>query len=261
VKVPDFVGVWRTMRQRRFERRLAAPRLLRAFADAYPAAFFVEIGSNDGEQHDHLRAFILEREWRGIMVEPVPHVFERLRRNYGAINRVVLENAAIAGRDGTVPFFYPGPPTDEELARLPDWYDGIGSLSREAVVAHAKHIPDIEARVVREDVESLTYASLCRRHRVDRVDLLVIDTEGHDWEILRSLDLARERPRLLVYEHFHLSAGDRRAARAHLEHAGYETLEEGFDTFCLVPGDDALTRRFRGLRPAVPGVSVDDEPT
>jgi len=260
VRAPDLTGAWRGLQHRRFQRRLAAPRLLRAFADAYPAAFFVEIGANDGEQHDHLRPFVLHRAWRGIMVEPVPHVFERLRRNYGTLDRVSLENVAIAERDGRLPFFYPAPPATGELARLPDWYDGIGSLSREAVVAHARHIPDIEARVVRVEVECLTYATLCRRHGVARVDLLVIDTEGHDWEILRSLDLSGERPRLIAYEHFHLSAEDRAAARAHLERAGYETLEEGFDTFCLEPGDDALTRAFRRLRPGVPGVSAEDEP-
>ena len=48
----------RGVRRRRFERRLAAPKLLRAFADHNPDAFFVEIGANDGEQHDHLRRFI-----------------------------------------------------------------------------------------------------------------------------------------------------------------------------------------------------------
>jgi FkbM family methyltransferase len=252
--VPNLLGAWR---HRRFQRRLAAPRLLRAFADAYADAFFVEIGSNDGEQHDHLRPFILGRAWRGIMVEPVPHVFERLQRNYGAIGRVTLENAAIADRDGTIPFFYPVPEPD--LTGLPDWYDGIGSLAREAVVGHARHIPDIEARVVRDEVECLTYASLCARHGIARVDLLVIDTEGHDREILRTLDLSGERPRLIVYEHFHLSPADRGAAREQLERAGYETLEEGFDTFALDPLDDALTATFRGLTPGVRGVSKDDE--
>jgi FkbM family methyltransferase len=192
------------------------------------------------------------------MVEPVPHVFERLRRNYGAIDRVTLENAAIADRDGTIPFYYPAAEADP--TGLPDWYDGIGSLSREAVVGHARHIPDIERRLVREEVECLTYASLCARHGVARVDLLVIDTEGHDREFLRTLDLTGERPRLIVYEHFHLSPEDRSAARAQLERAGYETLEEGFDTFALDPRDDALTTTFRGLTPGVPGVSSEDEP-
>ena len=130
MRAPSPSAVLGALRHRRQQRRLAAPRLLRAFADAYPEAVFVEIGSNDGEQHDHLRPFVLSRPWRGVMVEPVPHVVERLRRNYGALDRVVLENAAVAGHDGTIPFFYPQAPASHETTQLPDWYDGIGSLSR-----------------------------------------------------------------------------------------------------------------------------------
>ncbi|MGH9185268.1 MAG: hypothetical protein ACRD0U_05570, partial [Acidimicrobiales bacterium] len=70
------------VRQRRLARSMAGRRLLRAFAAAYPAAFFIEIGSNDGEQFDHLKPFIRSRSWRGIMIEPVPYVFARLQRNY-----------------------------------------------------------------------------------------------------------------------------------------------------------------------------------
>ena len=257
MRLPNLPAVARNLVARARARPLAAPRLLRAFADAYPRATFVEIGANDGEQHDHLRPFILGREWRGVMVEPQPHVFARLERNYARVERVTLENAAIADRDGTVEFFYPAPPAGEELGALPDWYDGIGSLSRTAVLSHATHIPDLERRLVADEVQALTYATLCRRHGLDHVDLLVIDTEGHDWEILRDLDLAPPRPRLIVYEHFHLDPGDRALCREHLERAGYATLEEGFDTFCLDgPGSDALGRAWRRLRPAIPGVSA-----
>ncbi len=248
---------WRGARHRQLVRSLAGPKLLRAFADAYPHAFFVEIGSNDGEQHDHLRPFILDCPWRGIMVEPVPYVFERLRRNYESHGRIVLENVAIAERDGQLPFYHLRKPRPEELPSLPDWYDGVGSFSREAVGSHVKDIPDVEERIVCREVEALEFESLCHRNGVQRVDLLLIDTEGHDWPILRSIDFDRRRPRLVVYEHFHLSPEDRAAARRHMEQHRYETMEEGFDTFCLdVSRNDGLTRSWGGLRPAVGGVAA-----
>jgi FkbM family methyltransferase len=252
------VNVLAAIRHRRLHRRLAAPKLLSAFADACPEAVFVEIGANDGLQHDHLRPFILSRRWRGVMVEPQPHVFARLERNYAAVERVALENAAIADHDGTVRFFYPAAPDDDELEGLPDWYDGIGSLSREAVLSHANHIPQLERRLVDAEVRSLTYASLCSRHGLDEVDLLLIDTEGSDWEILRGIDFGDRPPRLLIYEHFHLASPDRRECREHMESLGYRTMEEGFDTFCLQPRDDSLTRLWSRLRPGVAGVSAHD---
>lgn len=248
------------LRHLRVLRRMAGPRLLLAFADAYPRARFVEIGANDGDQHDHLSPLIVERGWRGVMVEPVPYVFERLRRNFGAVDGVRLEMAAIAARTGTSTLFHLAEAPDPAAHDLPTWYDGIGSFSREALLAHAPQIPDIEDLVVETRVPCLTFDSLCAKHGLSAVDILAVDTEGHDWEILKTVDLAHWRPRLVVYEHYHLNGRDRGQAAAHLRSHGYELLAEGFDTFCLLAeADDDLARAFRRLRPAVPAASKDSE--
>jgi len=241
--------------------RLAGPELIAAFAEAYPAARFAEIGANDGVQHDHLREHIFRHAWVGVMAEPVPYVFARLERNYADLDRVTTVNAAVTAQDGRLPFFWLRDADADERAGLPDWYDGIGSFSRGAVLSHAPQIPDVHDRLVEADVEALSFDSLLERAGLDAVDLLVIDTEGHDWAILRSVDLRRHRPRLIVYEHFHLDPGARSAARACAEHAGYATMEEGFDTFCLLPGEgDALDRAWARAKPGVPGVAKEDEP-
>jgi len=251
---------WRRFRYRRLQRRLAGRRLLTEFARRHPDAFFIEIGANDGVQHDHLRPFIVESGWRGVMVEPVPYVFERLQSNYEGIDRVKLENAAIADRDGPLPFFHLRPPGAGEAGNLPDWYDGIGSFSRDLIMSHGRHIPDIEERLVQADVPALTFESLCRKHRVARLDLVLIDAEGYDLRILDSIDLAAWHPALLVYEHYHLDANERPRARTLVGDHGYETIEEGFNTWCLDPrADERLTAMWRSLRPAVPGVFAEDE--
>jgi FkbM family methyltransferase len=258
----SLVSSARRARAWRTRRRLAGPRLIRAFADARPQAFFIEIGSNDGSQHDHLRPHILERAWTGIMVEPVPYVFERLRRNYDGIDRVTLENVAIAERDGELSFHYLEDASEDERRALPDWYDGIGSFSRDAVLSHASHIPDLEGRLVSRPVPTLTFESLCERHAVERLDLLLIDTEGYDWRILRSIDLERRRPQLLVYEHYHLSRGEQAECVKHLRRHGYRMMAEGFDTFCLADEvGGALRATWGRLRPAVPAVSKHEEPS
>jgi len=251
----------RDARARRLVARLAGPRLIRAFGEAFPAAVFVEIGANDGEQHDHLRPLILERQWRGVMVEPVPYVFERLRRNYADVDRVAVENAAISDQDGQRPFFHLAPVADYRNEGLPQWYDGIGSFSRASVLDHQRLIPDIESRLVETEVPCLTFDSLVAKHGLGQVDLLLVDTEGYDYEVLRHIDLDRHRPALVIYEHYHLSEGDQASCEGALRAAGYETMSEGFDTWCLRPEADAgLARFWRRLRPAVPAVSERDEP-
>ena len=233
--------------------------MIRAFGETYPEAFFIEVGSNDGEHHDHLRPLILDSRWRGIMVEPVPYVFERLRRNYGALERVELANVAIAEQDGRLPFFHLREATDDEREGLPGWYHAVGSFSRETVMRHAGEVSDIESRIVETDVPCVTFESLCRRHGVDGLDLLLVDTEGFDWNVIRQVDLEARRPRLIVYEHYHLPPAERAECRAHLERHGYDVMEEHFDTFALARDADPRLRELWGtLRPGIGGLSVHD---
>ena len=227
--------------------------LLAAFAEAHPDPVFVEVGANDGVAHDKLNAMIVGRGWRGVLVEPVPHVFERLQATYRDVPGVALEQAAIGTEDGERPFFHLAESDDEGL---PDWYDAIGSFSRDFVAAHREAIPDIDHRIVSIDVPVLTFDSLCRRHGLDSVDLLLVDAEGHDGRIVRSVDLARRRPRIVIYEHYHLDAAERAACTAHLRAAGYEFFEEAMDTYALDPRPDRLTSAFRRLRPLVPGATA-----
>lgn len=252
---------WRRVQEWRWRQRQAGPKLIRAFAGAYPEAFLVEIGANDGDRYDHVHATILNSRWQALMVEPVPYVFARLEANYRDNDRVTLENCAIADHDGELPFYHLPPAGPEERKTLPDWYDAIGSFSREHVASHARVIPDIESRIITTKVPCMTFASLLAKHGREDADIVVTDTEGYDHEIVKQLDLRDHPPRLVIYEHYHFSPEQRASTRALFETAGYGTMEEGFDTFCLHrPGDSSLGRLWRRLRPGVPGLSVLDEP-
>ena len=193
------------------------------------------------------------------MVEPVPYLFERLQANYAELETVTPVNVAIADRDGELEFHHLAEAGDDR-DQLPDYYEGLGSFSLANVLAHAEKIPDLQQRLVTIEVPTLTFSSLCEREGVEAVDLVVIDTEGHDAEIVRHMDVPRWRPRVLVYEHFHLSDANRDELRALLEPLGYALLEEGFDSFWVDVGhEDDLTRVFRRLRPAVGPVTVATE--
>lgn len=242
-------------RERTIQRRLIGPQLLRCLGRIEPRPYFVEIGANDGVQHDHLREFILRDGWPGIMVEPVPYIFDRLRRNYGGTSGIVLENVAIADRTAVLPFYHLIPREERDDPSLPDWYDGIGSFSREAVVGHIEHIPDVEDRIVETHVPCMTFDDLWERNGQPDIKVITIDTEGYDLDVLRTIDLERHHPRIVVYEHFHLSSAARAEAQGVLRAAGYVCLEEGFDTWCVDPvSDDVLTRRWRTASPALPGL-------
>lgn len=205
--------------------------LYRTFARVYPVARVVQIGANDGVTDDPLREFLLHGQWSGLLVEPVPYLYDRLRQNYAGRSSLAFANVAIAAQKGTRPFYYLRDGAGD--ADVPDWHVGLGSFSRDVILKHADVIPDIENRLVIQDVPCYTFEELCRRHDIEAFDVLHIDTEGYDFEILKTIDFEHYRPRLIVYERHHLSAADREACRQMLHGYGYEGLDEGLDTVCI----------------------------
>ena len=202
-------------------RRDETDRLIALFADIFPEAFVVQIGANDGRSGDPLLEAFSRTRWSGLLVEPVPHLYERLVARYGDRPGVRLERAAVSTNDGEAPLYrlrsVPG--------ETPEWFDQLGTLNRDVLLKHRSSVPDIESLLVEERVPTVRLETLLARHSVSRLDLLVIDTEGHDYEILSALDFSRFRPVMLMYEHQHLSASDKQAAGQLLETHGYRRQE------------------------------------
>lgn len=205
--------------------------VIRLFGKIHPEAVFIQIGANDGIALDPLRTQVVCRRWRGVMVEPVPYVFERLKQRYGKHPRITLVNAAIADQEALLPFYSLGEPKPGE--EVWGWYHALGSFRKDVVLKHQYLIPDIEKRIEEIQVQSMRFETLCTQTGITRIDLLQMDTEGYDYEIIRCLPFARFKPKLIVYEHQHLSAEDRAACRTLLHQQGYLSFESGIDTAAL----------------------------
>jgi FkbM family methyltransferase len=67
---------------------------------------FIQVGANDGKYGDPLHSFIVKYPWHGILVEPQPNIFAKLRENYAAMkNRLIFENIAIAKDLSTIAMY------------------------------------------------------------------------------------------------------------------------------------------------------------
>jgi len=224
--------LYRDWRVRRAVARLAGTHALSALARARPDAVFVQVGANDGRMMDPLRESILATRWRGLVVEPVPVFFERLRANYASLaDRVQPVNAAVASQTGEATFYYLA--DDAAESPLPDWAAGLGSFRKDVILGHASRIPGIERYLREIRVPCLSWPDLCERYAVERPDLVLTDTEGYDYEILRQVDLQRQRPGLLVYEHHHFDAETDSQCTRHLKRHGYALFREGLDTWAI----------------------------
>jgi len=203
-------------------RRSHTDALLMDFAAALPEVVFVQIGANDGLTGDPIHHLLAreEQRWRGVLVEPVGHLFAQLQERYGRNSALRLERAAIGESNGTAIIHRVQTTNADSL-----WLEQLASLDREILRRNARQFGMIEPEIIGESVPIFDVATLLKRHDITRLDLVIIDTEGWDWRILRQFDLTRWQPKLILYEHQHLLAEEREQAHQMLTRFDYRWAE------------------------------------
>jgi FkbM family methyltransferase len=195
--------------------------LARAFE--YPP-FFVQIGANDGVTFDPVYSFIKRRHWRGIRIEPIPRLFEKLKALHKNDKNIILENVAITKKPGIRKIY-----SIDLVPGLPDWACGTISLKKDVMLKHEEAIPNIRSLLKTEKVRCVTLSQVLAKHDVSRVDFIFIDTDGCDFEIIKSIDLPKLKPLVIFYENLHLGPRKRECA-AYLEAHDYHLIDIGMDT-------------------------------
>ena len=199
---------------------------LHRFAQRRDDVFFVQVGSHEAQAGDPISLYVKRNGWSGILVEPVPDLFARLQAIYGDTPDLVFENVAIAKEDGRRSFFR----LNEAAGEVYELADSLGSLDRDVLLSHHEQVPGIERYLEEIEVPCLSFESLLARHRVERVDLLHLDTEGYDARLLRRFPWDRLEPALVLYEHDHLDKAERDATEVMLRKRGYELSWSRTDT-------------------------------
>jgi FkbM family methyltransferase len=213
----------------------------------HPDFFFVNIGANDGVVADPTYPFIQKYGWRGIAVEPVPYVFEQLKRNYAHLDGIILENAAVSNRQESFWYVEQGSGTVDYIAQ------GMGSLDRDRLLETIKAnrllapassptppvpkdlrppecLSDHDGPIISDRMEDfvtelrprcLSFGELMAKHGVEHVDFVNIDVEGRDHEVFFSIDFERFRPSVVCVELMGLPDGQPEEIRARLGQLGY----------------------------------------
>jgi FkbM family methyltransferase len=186
---------------------------------------FLQVGAFDGVSNDPIRRYVLKHGWTGILVEPIPEHFERLVANYGGQPGLTFKNAAVDRRPGSRPIYSLAPEAREAIAVS----DQFSTFDRDVLLRRKGRFPQIESWIRERTVPCLTIDDLLGEAGFDRLDVIQIDTEGYDYEVLKSIDLARLMPWIVRYEHIHLSDEDRQGSIDLLAGAGYRLLVERMD--------------------------------
>jgi len=160
--------------------------LLKKFLGERDDVFYVEVGAYDGVLVSNTWG-LAERGWRGLLIEPVPHLADLCRENYAHRERVSVIQAAIGRTDSRITLHL----GDVFTTANADLLDEFGSISWAASSLTSQNI----------SVDCLPLDRVLRENGVlQNFDLLVVDVEGFETEIFAGFDLDVWRPKMLIVE-------------------------------------------------------------
>jgi FkbM family methyltransferase len=195
------------------------------------AVSFVQIGAFDGSANDPIWRNVRRYGWRGVLVEPQPNAFERLRGTYAGIDGLTFLNVAVAKDAGTIPMYH----IKDVGPNDPWWYGQVASFDRAHVLKHLE-ASDTADRVGTREVPTMTINDVLAMS-LQPVDVLQIDAEGYDAALVQMVDFERFQPTVIGFEHVHLSMSDRQAVSARLREMGYRFAHGGDDTIAVKLGE------------------------
>jgi FkbM family methyltransferase len=187
-------------------------------------AVILQIGANDGKTGDPVHSIITQGNWSGILVEPLPNLYKELGHTYSHLSQLKLENCAIAKEDGMVELYRVM--ADESL---PEYVRLLASFDRNIILKQKPLIPNIEQFIEVVKVPAMSLASLIKKHSIQQVNLLQIDTEGFDYEILKMAFQSNLLPDIINFEYTHLQPEITIECGNLLASKGYSYLKVGRD--------------------------------
>ncbi len=87
---------------------------------------------------------------------------------------------------------------------LPEWYDQLGSFYKDVILKHKNYIPNIEELIEEQQINTMSFEDLIKKHKIINVDILHIDTEGYDFEIIKTINFKKYKINVIIFENKHL---------------------------------------------------------
>jgi len=189
---------------------------------------FLQIGSNIGNTNSDMIFYKEMINKNIILIEPVPYFFEKLVANYKerhVNNYIILLNIAISNKNDSLELYVPSP--NNNFENFPEWVIGISSTNKDHI--HNHNLNDLIVDKI--NVPCLTLNKLIKLYSIKEIDYLIVDTEGHDYDILMDLNLNLIKPNKITFENKHMDNTHIRGKKyvelvEHLCKYGYKMIQE-----------------------------------
>lgn len=180
----------------------------------YNDLYFIIIGAMDGIHYDNLIPFLTKNKLNGLFIEPIPQMYDKLRNNYKNYEGILaFENCAISEKEGKVKMYKV--PDSKIGSVYPEWTDGCSTLYLEKSV-----IKNFEPEEI--FVQSHRLENVLSKHKIEKIDIIQIDTEGADYEIFNAIDFEIYKPKFIAIEIMNLTYQEVQNIKEKLETLNYK---------------------------------------
>jgi len=185
---------------------------------------FIQVGANDGVSFDFLYEFLIKRNSRGIVIEPIKEYYKDLCKNYKNYPQILKVNKAVHPNKKILELYKID---NKKAAKYPDWVKGIASLNKN----HHKKTKINSDDIITERVEADTLMGIINKnYNYNYIDFIQIDTEGFDYEVVKMIDFNKMKPYIIKYESVNLNKKDKKNLSLILKKQGYFLFKEKGDT-------------------------------
>jgi FkbM family methyltransferase len=208
---------------------------------AIPSIFVIQVGANDGINHDPIHKYVKRDKWRGLLIEPQTSVFRnKLFPLYLKNPSIQMENVAIADSISLMDMYRISFCNDR-------WANGLTTFEKETLqkkvddgdierIARKKGVKvpaNYDDYIERFKVECKTFDFLRAKYEIGEVDVLQVDVEGFDYQLIKLYDLSRNKPKVIVFESKHLDETEYAEAMSYFKEHGYEAKRLKGDTIAV----------------------------
>lgn len=141
----------------------------------------VEVGANDGVTYSNTK-YLEEHGWTCILVEPTPRLCEKIRKTRSG----QLFECAATDTDGEITLY------------ISEEHDLFSSVEKQATMMD--ELARSKLAILPVKVAARRLDSILVEAGVERLDMVSIDVEGHEYSVLKGFDLERFNPRIMLIE-------------------------------------------------------------
>ena len=160
----------------------------------------VSIGSHTGAWLQN--EFEKFKNTKNILVEPVPYNLKELKQRISNYKNIIIEESAISDKDEKVSFYYVKRDSIGKLKK--HWSSGIGSFDKSHLLNHrSKRFLISETDIEEITINCLSFSSLVKKYAIKSIQKLMLDVEGAEYKILKSIDLKHIKINEIIFEKKH----------------------------------------------------------